>query len=195
MATGETTKRLIAQGAKQLLAKRPFSEVSVGEIVRHCNVSRNTFYYYFKDKYDLISWIFHSEIGEVIGPTPRIQDWSASLLKLCRYLQANREFYINVLRVRGQNSFTLCMMEFYTGVMERMLGEAAGQRLTKEQAHIAARFYAHGLTGVVMDWARAGMQGDSAPTVHLLEDLLSGAAQARMEAARQTLAQDGEDVV
>ena len=40
-----------------------FEQISVGLIARHCHISRNTFYYHFKDKYDIISWIFYREVA------------------------------------------------------------------------------------------------------------------------------------
>lgn len=55
MSTAEFTKYMVAQGFRQLLRERDFEDISVGDIARHCHISRNTFYYHFKDKYDVIS--------------------------------------------------------------------------------------------------------------------------------------------
>ena len=50
---------MIAQGVKQLLQTTDFEDLSVGEIAKHCGISRNTFYYHFKDKYDIIGSSIH----------------------------------------------------------------------------------------------------------------------------------------
>ncbi|MBQ1492999.1 MAG: TetR family transcriptional regulator, partial [Blautia sp.] len=54
----ERTKRWIAHAMKKLLEKKPLDKVHVTEICQLAEVERPTFYYYFKDKYDLMAWIF-----------------------------------------------------------------------------------------------------------------------------------------
>lgn len=58
MSNSDFTKFMIARGLKQLLETKSFTDITIGDIVRHCKMSRNTFYYHFKDKYDVINWIF-----------------------------------------------------------------------------------------------------------------------------------------
>lgn len=76
MSTVEFTKYMVAKGTKELLQTRDFEEISVGEIARHCHISRNTFYYHFKDKYDVINWIFYSEITPIIGESQSMDNWA-----------------------------------------------------------------------------------------------------------------------
>lgn len=175
MSTTEFTKYMVAKATKELLQTKEFADVSVGDIANHCHISRNTFYYHFKDKYDVISWIFYSEITPIIGESQSMDNWGDALLALCRYLQENRTFYIKVLHIQGQNSFSECLMEFYVNLTQNLLLNARGdQFLTPEQIRTISRFYAFGLTGVVSNWAKNGMEADPEPVVHMLEDLLSG---------------------
>ena len=168
MANATMTRRAIAAGLKELMETRSFESLSVGDIARQCGVSRNTFYYHFRDKYDLISWVFHTEITPIVDDPTERGDWAQGLLALCSYMQANKKFYLNVLQFHGQNSFSDCLMEFY---QERI-------------ARVIARFYAHALVGVLLDWASAGMQQDPRPFVKMLDELLSGRATARELSAR-----------
>ncbi|MGI5959217.1 MAG: TetR/AcrR family transcriptional regulator C-terminal domain-containing protein [Massiliimalia sp.] len=175
MSTSEFTKYMISKGVKQLLQTTDFENLSVGEIAKHCHISRNTFYYHFKDKYDIISWIFYSEITPIIGEAQSIDNWSEGLLHLCQYMQKNREFYIKVLHVQGQNSFSECLMEFYANLVRNILLNAKGdQMLTPEQIRTISNFYAFGLTGVISNWAKNGMKAEPEPVIQMMEDLLSG---------------------
>ena len=56
MPKSTRTKCMIAKGVKKLLETVSFGELSVGEICKQCQISRNTFYYHFKDIYDLVEW-------------------------------------------------------------------------------------------------------------------------------------------
>lgn len=172
MATSEFTKLMIAEGLKQLLETKPFAAVTVQDIARHCGISRNTFYYHFKDKYDLISWIFHSEITPIIDAGISIDSWSDGLLSLCRYMQENKKFYLNVLHFHGQNSFTECLVEFYeTLVKNILLNDVGDQVLTPQEIEIVARFYAHGLTGEILHWAQNDMVDDPEPLIQRLKQI------------------------
>ncbi len=174
MSTSDFTKGMIAQGMKTLLEKHSFEDISVGELVKHCRISRNTFYYHFKDKYDVISWIFYSEITPIIGEAS-IENWSDGLLGLCRYMQQNKNFYIKVLHVKGQNSFSECLREFYENLTRNLIINAKGdQFLSQDQISAIACFYAVGLTGVIIGWANKGMEADPEPLVEMLEKLFSG---------------------
>ena len=62
MADSNVTKRALAEGLKQLMERRPFAKISVGDICESCNMNRKSFYYHFRDKYDLVNWIFLSLI-------------------------------------------------------------------------------------------------------------------------------------
>lgn len=174
VSTSEFTKYMIAQGMKKLLETNSFEDISVGDLAKECHVSRNTFYYHFKDKYDIISWIFYSEITPIIE-NASIENWADGLLQLCRYMQQNKNFYIKVLHVHGQNSFAEGLMEFYANLVQNMLLNAkADLILPQEQIRVIAHFYAFGLTGVLLDWAKDGMEGDPAPVIEMLQELLSG---------------------
>lgn len=175
MSTSEYTKKMIAQGMKQLLEEKAFEDISVGDIAKHCRISRNTIYYHFRDKYDIISWIFFSEITPLIGDSAKIGHWAEGLLALCSYMQENRSFYIKVLQIQGQNSFSQCLMEFYANLAQNFILDAkGGQILTQQQIRTISQFYAFGLTGVVSNWAKAGMEDDPRPTIQTLKNLFSG---------------------
>lgn len=175
MANSDFTKFMIARGLKQLLETNSFLDISVGDIAQHCKISRNTFYYHFRDKYDVISWIFYTEITPLIGDTISMDQWGSGMRALCRYMQENKSFYMNVLQFEGQNSFADCLMDFYQNLVRTLIVNAGGEQLLNpNQIKMISRFYAHGMSGVLLDWVKNGMVRDPDSTVATLEDLLSG---------------------
>lgn len=60
------TKRLIAGSLKKIISKKPFSKITVTEIIKDCGVNRKTFYYNFADIYALLKWMFEEEDVEVV---------------------------------------------------------------------------------------------------------------------------------
>ena len=54
----DSTRYLFAQSIKDLMAKQSLDKMTVTDIVKHSGMTRQTFYRYFKDKYDLVNWYF-----------------------------------------------------------------------------------------------------------------------------------------
>lgn len=62
MLKKRSTKQLIEESISDLLQKEPFESITVTDIIANCNISRRTFYYYFKDKFDLVEQIFTEDL-------------------------------------------------------------------------------------------------------------------------------------
>ena len=91
MADSNMTKKALASALKELMKTVPFSKISVGDICNMCEMNRKSFYYHFKDKYDLINWIYTSEF--VVGLQNKIYDSEWNILEdLCDYFYENRDF-------------------------------------------------------------------------------------------------------
>ena len=59
------TKLQMAQALKRLIKDRPFSKITVQDIVAACNINRNTFYYHFENNYDLLSFAYELEVQNI----------------------------------------------------------------------------------------------------------------------------------
>ena len=50
------TKKALEASLKQLLLQKPLNKTTVSDIAEDCGINRMTFYYHFKDIYDLVEW-------------------------------------------------------------------------------------------------------------------------------------------
>ena len=62
----EITKKALAETLKKLLSKNKLNKITIKEITEDCGVNRQTFYYHFKDIYDLLEWIYKNEVIQEI---------------------------------------------------------------------------------------------------------------------------------
>ena len=60
------TKIQMAQSLKKFIKGRPFSKITVQDIVADCNINRNTFYYHFENTYDLLSFVYEQEVKNIV---------------------------------------------------------------------------------------------------------------------------------
>ena len=50
------TKLALEESLKHLLLKKPLDKLTINDLTTDCGISRMTFYYHFKDIYDLVEW-------------------------------------------------------------------------------------------------------------------------------------------
>ena len=93
-------------------------------------MNRKSFYYHFKDKYDLVNWIYSTEFIAV-AKERGYSDVNMDLLAdMCVYFYDNRDFYRRVFIVEGQNSFTDYFKDIITLILsqdvEKLFGDDRG---------------------------------------------------------------------
>ncbi|WP_312693082.1 dihydroxyacetone kinase transcriptional activator DhaS [Caproiciproducens sp.] len=159
MSDSLITKKAIAASIKELMKKRPLQKISVADIVEHCGINRQTFYYHFKDKYDLVDWIYYNEVVSAVTQNRSIEEWNNVVLDVLNTMKNEQYFYTNALCVTGQNAF----QDYFFNVTKGMIGEMLetilqGSQIAPDDKDFIAEFYSYGLVGIVVQWARRGMK-------------------------------------
>lgn len=104
IADSNITKNALAASVKKLMKEKSFQKISVSDICNGCGMNRKSFYYHFKDKYDLINWIFYVDFIGKINIKEYEDVWDL-FYEVCNHLYSERDFYRNALEYEGQNSF------------------------------------------------------------------------------------------
>ena len=111
-----TTKQALEASLKNLLLKKPLDKITIHDITTECGISRMAFYYHFKDKYDLVNWIFYVDFLTNMGGKNFENEWDV-LVAVCNIFYQNKAFYQSALRIEGQNSFKDYFYEMLEPVM------------------------------------------------------------------------------
>lgn len=120
VSDSNATKNALAASMKKLMRQRPFEKISVSDICNDCGINRKSFYYHFRDKYDLVNWIFY--VGFVGGmDIANYENGWGCLSDVLHYFYSEREFYHAALQIEGQNSFRDYLVETMTPVVEFFL--------------------------------------------------------------------------
>ena len=149
MPDSNITKKLLAGAFRELLETTPFGKITVGDICAACGMNRKSFYYHFKDKYDLVNWIFFTEFaGAALNRIGLETKWTM-FEDVCFYFYENRDFYRKMLAVEEQNSFSEYFMEFLQSVfyeyMKMMIGE-------KNDLDFYITFYSDAIICAIKRW-------------------------------------------
>ena len=90
------TKEIIAKTFTELLDEKPMSKITVKDIVERCGVNRNTFYYYFKDIYDVLDALFAIESQSVIEDVKEGASFYEEYARSAAIILNNREAVIHI---------------------------------------------------------------------------------------------------
>lgn len=129
MADSYITKRALAASLRELMQEQPFDKINVAQICEGCNMSRKSFYYHFKDKYDLVNWIFDTDFIALTKDDDLEVSYAARwdlVEKACRYFYENHSFYRKALQIRGQNSFSDHFREYIRPLLLNRLSPLFG---------------------------------------------------------------------
>ena len=99
-----TIPELLSATIQELMQHRALDEITVKDLLEECGISRPAFYKYFRDKHELLEYVFRKELAE-----PYFWDITKDLkqreILFLYHLRKNRTFYLNALKSTGQNSF------------------------------------------------------------------------------------------
>ena len=91
------TKKSLAESLKRAMEKKPFSKITVSELIQACDVNRKTFYYHFEDIYDLLKWTLEEEAIEVVKQFNLLVDHEEAITFVMNYVEQN-SYIIDTIR-------------------------------------------------------------------------------------------------
>ena len=151
MSVKDRTRKLLADTLEQMLLSTSLEDIHVSDLCEKCGVHRQTFYYHFKDKYELVAWIYAQDVKHSLEGTSSFRQQVTKFLEICRQ---NRAFYARALQDNGQNSLHDYIVNEEIEGFEEELKELLHVRTLSPDLYNAVVFNAHGFYGVFSSWIR-----------------------------------------
>ncbi|MCR4620566.1 MAG: TetR/AcrR family transcriptional regulator [Clostridiales bacterium] len=154
----DETKRRLSDALLELLEKRPIGKISISDITARCSVSRMTFYYHFRDIYDLAGWTLESELGQAIGQDSSVMGWQQRFMEMLNALKPQKRLLMSL-----KSSFNREFLErFILGEFQKLLmpaidGSPYGAGANRDDKECVCAFYSYALMGIVLRWISEGM--------------------------------------
>ena len=147
----DRTKQLFADKIMQLAKNKPIKGIQIKELCVLCGVERTTFYYHFRDKYDLVAWIFKQNYIEEASCAETIND-ERMIREMFQRLSMQKEFFLNALQDSSQNNLREYMLAFYIEIEKKVLCEYYHTDFLNEELLYEVRNYSFGCMGHTIDW-------------------------------------------
>ena len=85
----QVTKRALEASLKHLLLQKPLNKITINDIAEDCGINRMTFYYHFKDIYDLVEWCCEEDASRALAGKKTYETWQQGLLQIFEAVQDN----------------------------------------------------------------------------------------------------------
>lgn len=158
MSESTITKKAIADGFKSIMEKKPFEKITISDITSSCGLNRQTFYYHFQDKYELLNWIFYNEAITVFTDGLDFDNWSEQLLKMLIVIKNNSKFYTNALNTEYGNEFRNYLFSISSKLFNEVIDKIRNGYIEDSDKKFISDFFAYGIAGSIIKWVTTGMK-------------------------------------
>lgn len=117
-------KKTLAESFKELVIEKGFQKIIVKDITDRANVKRPIFYSYFRDKYDVVEWIY---LQEIWLPSRSLMEGGyahEALRFILVSMEKDKDFYRKLVNQDGQNSFGEIVKKYIREESEKILRES-----------------------------------------------------------------------
>lgn len=171
----QTTKRALEASLKKLLLQKPLNKITINDITEGCGVNRMTFYYHFKDIYDLVDWALMEDAAQMLEGHTDFETWSEAFYHMLLEVKENRVLVLNVYRSVSREQVEQYLYKMLDPLL-RMFADrwTADITVPEEDKQFVIDFYKYALVGVVLEWVRKDMKTDPAAMTERMNVMLHG---------------------
>lgn len=170
-----TTKLALEASLKKLLLHKPIDKITINDLTSDCGISRMSFYYHFKDIYDLVEWACVEDGKRALQDKKTYDTWREGLQQIFDAVLENKPFILNVYNAVSRKKIENYLNRLTYGLIEDVVEEkCTGIDLAEEDKVFIAEFYKYSFVGIMLDWIDRGMKDDYKEIVEKMSITLHG---------------------
>ena len=168
-------KAAVADALLELIRRKDADKITVKDLVEVCGISRQTFYYHFKDIYDLVDWIMVEDAAKALEGRQSFENWTDAFLDILHQVQDNKVLVMNVYRSVSREQVEQYLYKLLDSMLRDFVDRSA-QGFTVQDAdkQFIIDFYKYALVGMALEWIRRDMKEDPVRMTERLNVLLHG---------------------
>lgn len=181
----KTTKQAMEESLKRLLLQKPLNKITISDITEDCEVNRMTFYYHFKDIYDLVEWSCEEDARRALNGKKTYETWQEGFYQIFQAVAENKPFIMNVYhsvsREQVENYLYKVTYDLVIGVVEE---KSAVMAVRQDDKEFIAHVWKYAFVGLMLDWIRNDMKSDPKELVARFSTVIHGSITNALEQVR-----------
>lgn len=169
----KTEYRLVS-ALKNMMETTSLDKISVVELTKKCKINRQTFYYYYRDVYGLLTSVFLLEKIEGIEESKNTKEL---LSKIFDYYSKNNKFIDACIASSGKDLvgeffFNNCYQNILRMIIQSRYGESLTIKERKDISRFYASAYAHSIIYYLMTSKTRTLNSFIKSTIFADDDLI-----------------------
>lgn len=174
----EKTKQKMANTLKVLMSSTSFDKITVSDITDACGIHRQTFYYHFQDRLELLDWLLYSELLKPFIDDFNFENMYDKFYNLFQTMYNEKKFYQSALKINYQDFsrfISKVATEEFTGLVHQLAIEHGVINEDSANSLLVAEFIGHGISGVIHNWSSKGMKESPRVMTERIKFFINGA--------------------
>lgn len=176
MVSSLITKKRIAKAFKKVFVSQSFDKISVSIIMEEAGIRRQTFYNHFLDKYELLEWIFQTELSEQITDNLEYISSFQLITELFHFFQVNAAFYGKLFQIADQNDFSSYFEGYCQQIICKIIDDYGHKPFaTAEERKLFITYHSLALANLIKHHLTSSTQSfqlDSQAVIHYIQTAL-----------------------
>ena len=170
-----TTKIALEASLKELLRTKPIDRITINDLTEHCGISRMTFYYHFKDIYDLVEWACVEDGKRALQGKKTYDTWLEGIAQIFEAVLENKPFIMNVYHAVAHEKVEQYLYKLtYELIVNVVEEKCKGIAIADGDKRFIADFYKYAFVGLVQEWIENGMEENPEEIINKLSLMLDG---------------------
>jgi AcrR family transcriptional regulator len=167
------TEERIEQAFRELLNEKPFSGITVKNIIERCGVNRNTFYYHYESIPYLLGTIIKKDLDRLISEHYDFQDPLRCIEPIVEYAADKKRSIMHIYHSVERERFVEALQKASDYMAGQYVEAAfAGAPVNGSDRGLLSSFYASLMVGVLLGWLDKNMEGDLVTNIRRVNDIL-----------------------
>lgn len=171
------TQKAILSTFEQMLEEMPFDKITVSALVRRCEISSNTFYYHYRDIYNLLDVWVRAQLKPYVEMSPGY-DWKRSAKQFFRDCEERSNVIYHIFNSLSRDRMEHFVFTLGEDVFYRVLcAYAVDYDAPADKLHDLAEVCRFSFAGLFLRFVWGRMREDVDPMIDnycaLLEEMVS----------------------
>ena len=167
-------KGAVAAAFLEMAARKDVDKITVKDLVEACGISRQTFYYHFRDIVDVLEWTARQGVERLLAQSLKASSPREALGRFVDFAAESQPMVRRLLNSQRREAMERIMVEATRAYLERSAREwGVEPSLNQADWQVTLDFYACGMAGLLLGSDRRRVQ-DRDQLADQLARLLSG---------------------
>lgn len=154
----QLTATAIKASLIKLLGEKPLDKITVKDIVEDCGINRKTFYYHFRDIYDVLEVMLAEELRRFESAHTDDESLEECVFKITDFIRKNKKAVKHIYDSLDLSKLEKVLFEAALPQIKSYIQHHTGEAFhTDDDINLLSALFSAAIVGAILHWLRDGV--------------------------------------